>query len=313
MKYARKWNHENIWFVFVLTGLVLFPWLIALATIPSLLNVYLTASKGCLVLIASCGAGWGVGVVLVGVAFRKLGIGLGFAIILGLSALGGSLVPYLAQSRESLSGSQGHLYLLGGVAMIAGIALVSLAGTMRQRTERADGAPASTSQSFAVGLTIAIVAGILSSLLSDGIAFTSSVVDAAKAAGASPVWAPTVVLAPLTTFGSLANLFYCGFMMRRNRSAGLFFQPSILKHWLFGLMMGVSWYGGLAIYGLGEQSVGSVIGWPLFIGAMILSSSAAGFVTGEWRTAGKRATLVLCGGSLTIFAALVVVGIAHGR
>jgi hypothetical protein len=77
--------------------------------------------------------------------------------------------------------------------------------------------------------------------------------------------------------------------------------------------MGAFWYGGLAIYGLGEQRIGSVTGWPLFIGAMIISSSVAGFLTGEWRSAGGRAKLVLCVGSLTIFLALIIVGMAHSR
>jgi hypothetical protein len=44
---------------------------------------------------------------------------------------------------------------------------------------------------------------------------------------------------------------------------------------------------------------------------MILSSSAAGFLTNEWSSAGRSAKLVLCGGSLTIFLALIVVGMAH--
>jgi len=58
---------------------------------------------------------------------------------------------------------------------------------------------------------------------------------------------------------------------------------------------------GLIIYGFGEQKVGSVEGSWLFIGAMILSSSAAGLLAGEWHLAGTRAKLVLCAGSLIIF------------
>ena len=75
--------------------------------------------------------------------------------------------------------------------------------------------------------------------------------------------------------------------------------------------MGACWYGGLAIYGLGEQKIGSVDGWPLFIGAMILSSSVAGFLAGEWKSVGPRGKWILCGGSLLIFLSLIVVGMAH--
>ena len=40
MKYARSWNHENIWLVFAMTGLVAAPWALTLATVPHLSDVY---------------------------------------------------------------------------------------------------------------------------------------------------------------------------------------------------------------------------------------------------------------------------------
>jgi L-rhamnose-H+ transport protein len=312
MKYARKWNHENIWFVFALTGLLVFPWILTAATIPSLREVYRSAAPGSLVLIAACGIGWGVGAALVGVAFRMLGIGLGFAMILGLSALLGSLVPFLMQPPQYSSISRDRLYLLGTCAMLIGIGLVSLAGSIRERADsRENGLLPAGGKRFATGLLVAIVAGILSSLLSDAIAFTSPMVHTARQLGASSVWASNVVLAPVTSAGSLANFVYCAVMMRRNRSARLFWQRSVTSHWLCGIAMGACWYGGLVLYGLGEQKIGSVDGWPIFIGAMILSSSAAGFLTGEWRSVGRGGRLVLCGGSLMIFLALIIVGMAH--
>jgi L-rhamnose-H+ transport protein len=312
MKYAKKWNHENIWFLFVLTGMVIFPWIITLAAVPSLAQVYRAAPWGSLLLIAACGIGWGVGATLVGIAFRMMGIGLGFAIVLGLGALLGSLVPFLLQSPQGISTAPGRLYLLGTLIMLAGIAVVAVAGAMRDRAGRKEGESGTPGQGrFAAGLAVAIAAGVLSSLLSDAIAFTSQMVETARQAGASPVWASNVVLAPATTGGFLANCVYCVHMMRRNHSAKLFRQPGVGNHWLFGIAMGAFWYGGLAVYGFGEQKIGSVNGWPLFIGAMILSSSAAGFLTGEWRAAGRRAKAVLCAGSLLIFSALIVVGMAH--
>jgi L-rhamnose-H+ transport protein len=312
MKYAKKWNHENIWFVFVLTGLLLLPWAVTIATVPSLAEVYRTASPQSLAMIVVFGIGWGIGATLVGIAFRMLGISLGFAIVLGLSALLGSLVPFLMQPAHS--DSQTRIYALGTCVMLLGIVLVAAAGAMRDRANQAAGGPGEPGKKhFVTGLLIAIAAGVLSSFMSFAIAFSSQLVETARHLGASTVWASNVVLAPTTTGGSLANFVYCAVMMRRNRSGKLLWQTSMKSHWVYGIAMGTFWYGGLAIYGLAAQRIGSVEGWLLFIGAMILSSTIAGFLTKEWSSAGRGAKLLLCGGSLTIFLALIVVGMAHNQ
>jgi hypothetical protein len=44
---------------------------------------------------------------------------------------------------------------------------------------------------------------------------------------------------------------------------------------------------------------------------MILSSSAVGLLTGEWEGAERRSKIYLCIGSLVIFAALMVTGMAQ--
>lgn len=310
MKYARKWNHENIWFVFVLVGLLLLPWIVTVTTVPSLAEVYRASSPKSLALIAVFGVGWGLGAALVGIAFQMLGIGLGFAIVLGLSALLGSLVPFLTQ--PSHSNSQAHLYVVGTCVMVLGITLVATAGSMRDRAKQeARGSDQPYKKQFGSGLLIAIAAGVFSSFLSFALAFTPQVVETARQLGASTVWASNVVLAPTTTGGSLANFAYCALMMRRNRSYRLLWESSMKINWLYGGAMGAFWYGGLAIYGQAERRIGSVEGWPLFIGTMILSSSVAGFVTGEWRSAGRGAKLLLGAGSLIIFLALIVVAMAH--
>lgn len=311
MKYARKWQHENIWLVFAVSGLVAMPWIITVSTVPNWLEIYRSSPAGILVVVIVCGVGWGIGATLVGIAFRMLGIGLAFAIILGLSSLLGSLVPFVFQTRQGMEGEQGMLYLISMVLMLAGVGIVSAAGAMRDRDLTSAGAQHREDRRFLAGLAIATAAGVLSSLLSDAIAFSGPVVAMTLKAGVNPVWASNGVLALLTTGGALPNVVYCIYKLRSNKTGSLYFAESTASHWGFGILMGVFWYGGLMLYGLGEQHVGTVTGWPLFIGAMILSSSAAGFLTGEWEGAKGRSKIYLCIGSLVIFAALMVTGTAQ--
>lgn len=311
MKYARKWQHENIWLIFALSGLVVLPWIVTVSTIPNWLQIYRTSPLHLLVIVLVCGAGWGIGAALVGIAFRMLGIGLAFAIILGLSSLLGSLVPFIFQSPQGFASMQGVLYLAGTVVMLAGVVIVSAAGSMRDRDLTANSHTAPGERRFIAGLVIAIVAGVLSSLLSDAIAFTQPVVKVALHAGVAPVWASNIVLVLLTTGGAVANVIYCIYKLRACKTGSLYLAKGSASHWGFGILMGALWYGGLMLYGLGELPVGTITGWPLFIGAMILSSSAAGFLTGEWKGAGPRSKIYLCVGSLVIFAALMITGIAQ--
>ncbi len=311
MKYARKWQHENIWLVFAVSGFVALPWILTSLTIPHWLQIYRSSPATPLAIIILCGLGWGIGATLVGIAFRLLGIGLAFAIILGLSSLFGSLIPFVFQSRETISSTQGILYLASTAVMLVGIVLVSAAGSIRDRDMVVNSTGGRIHRRFLSGLIVAIIAGLFSSLLSDGIAFTQPLADAAQQAGASPVWASNIVLALLTASGAVANVAYCAYKLRRNRSGALYFAESVANHWALGIFMGALWYGGLMLYSLGEQRVGTVTGWTLFIGAMILSSNASGFATGEWKGAQARSKVFLGIGSLIIFAALIITGTAQ--
>ncbi len=312
MKYARKWAHENIWVVFCLTGMVIFPWLLTASAVPSLARVYASDSSGTLLAIVSFGIVWGVGATLTGLGLRMLGIGLGLAIILGLSASVGSLVPLLALTPEKVFSTQGTYYLAGTLVMFTGLALVAVAGLLRERSS--DGAERAGRASFTAGLLVCIAAGVLSSTLNFSYAFGGELIENARRAGASAVWAPNVAAAPATTGGFLANLLYCAHLMRRNGSFSRFRLPGSGGHWLLGVMMGAFWYGGLAAYGMGLSRMGAfgtVAGWPLLMGAIIVSSNAAGLLTGEWRQAGRRAKTYLFAGSAVILAALAVLALAQ--
>jgi len=64
----------------------------------------------------------GIGSALAGLGMNLLGIGLGMAIILGLSASLGFAVPLLILTPQQLHTHQGRMYLLGTAIMLSGIA-----------------------------------------------------------------------------------------------------------------------------------------------------------------------------------------------
>jgi L-rhamnose-H+ transport protein len=220
MKFARGWNHENIWLVFAFSGLVVFPWLLVLATIPHAPGVYQVTSSKAILAIFGFGVLWGVGATLTGVGLKRLGIGLGLSIILGLSASVGSLVPLIVLDPQKLATHDGHLFLLGTVVMLAGVALCARAGILRDAQQRSLSDPQRTrSTSFLSGLAVCICSGLLSASLNFSYAFGGEAIEHARNLGASSAWAANIVAAPATSGGFIANLVFCVYMLRKNSSA----------------------------------------------------------------------------------------------
>ena len=90
-------------------------------------------------LIGTVGFGflWGCGIIGFGIGVTKIGLSLGFSIIISLSALLGSLVPLVAQRPEELIKPGGLIITLGVLICTAGIAACGRAGVLRERVNSA--------------------------------------------------------------------------------------------------------------------------------------------------------------------------------
>ncbi|HEV2489808.1 MAG TPA: hypothetical protein VGT03_08365, partial [Candidatus Acidoferrales bacterium] len=58
-----------------------------------------------------------------------------------------------------------------------------------------------------------------------------------------------------------------------------------------GIVMAALWMGSSAIYGVAAARIGDmgpVLGWPLFMSIIIITSSSWGYLTGEWQGAGRK-------------------------
>jgi L-rhamnose-proton symport protein (RhaT) len=163
MKFARGWSHETSWLIFATTGLVIFPWMLTAATVPHLPSVY--RATPVLLTILGFGLCWGVGATLTGLGVRPLGIGPGLAIILGLCASVGSLIPLLVLTPGKIHTYQGQVCLGGTAIMLVGIAWGARAGYLRERETAAAMQKEDRSGlgSFPTRLMVVTASGLLSS------------------------------------------------------------------------------------------------------------------------------------------------------
>src|SRR5690348_13346048 len=84
MKFVRRWPWENTWLVFSVVSLVILPWTLALAVVNGVGAVYAALPSSAFVAPLAFGAGWGIAQVLFGLSIARLGLALGYAIIVGL-------------------------------------------------------------------------------------------------------------------------------------------------------------------------------------------------------------------------------------
>jgi L-rhamnose-H+ transport protein len=79
------------------------------------------------------------------------------------------------------------------------------------------------------------------------------------------------------------------------------------------MVMGIFYSSGTGLWGISisESMLGSLgpsVGWALFIGMMIISSNISGYVSGEWKSAGRKSMNYLFISVALIISALLLIG-----
>ena len=291
MKLMPGWRWENSWLIFALSGLIVFPWIIGFATVPNLASVYAGASPSTLIKVVLFGLLWGVGSTLFGLGISRVGMALGFAVILGITASFGSLLPLAILHPEQLGATRGLALIAGTAVMVLGLVLLALAGRIREHDL---GASSGMRSGFTIGLVICILSGIFSSMMNFSFVFGDELrlralqSGASNAMAANPIWALTV------TGGFVANFLYCVYLLNKNRTWSVFREGNPPIYWPLGISMGLLWFGGTVFYGMGAASLGSlgaIVGWPIFMTIDIIVALFWGALSGEWKGASRRALI----------------------
>jgi L-rhamnose-H+ transport protein len=311
MKLNKKWQWEHSWFAFSILGVGLVPTLIAMVTIPRLWSTYSSVSTEILLLMALFGAGWGVSLVFFGLSLKRLGLAITFAVSLGTSAAVGALTPLIAQHSERLFTPQGGLILIGVAVILAGVGLCGFAGYRREHEahQEKDIQP----EGYHRGLFFALLSGVLGSMLNLGLAFGGSIQQAAQQHGASIAMMSNAVWLPCLYAGFVPGAVYCYYLMKQKNNVASLNLPGTWYYWPASASMGLLWFGSIILYSISTVKLGvlgPVIGWPLFLGAIVISSTVLGAATGEWSSSGKQPIRIMLYGVGCLVLAMVILGYA---
>lgn len=304
MKYARRWPWEATWLLFSLISLLVLPCALALALVKNLFTIYGSLDAASLLVPVLFGAGWGVAQVLFGLSVARLGMALGYSLIVGLGALLGTLIPLFVSHADIARSRQGAIIFIGVAIMLFGIAVVGWAGGKRERRTAVSG-----KSSYAGALSLAILCGLMAPMLNYAFAFGESISHRAVTLGNSPE-ASGYAIWPIALLGGLVpNLAYSLFLLSRNQTWRSLASGWQTDSWC-GALMAVLWMGAFAIYGVSSTYLGVLgtsAGWALFQIFMIVSANCSGLLTAEWKGApgvakwGMGAGLaMLCGATVLI-------------
>jgi L-rhamnose-H+ transport protein len=307
------WRWENIWLIYSIFGMIVIPWGLAWATLPHLASVYHQTPWPILMRIAIFGLGWGIGSVFFGLGVARVGIALGFGIILGIIAIVGAIIPILVKDPSQLWTPQGHALLAGLALVILGTIFCALAGHQRDKDKQVS-STIGVGSGFLLGFIICILSGIFSPMLNFSFVFGKGLQDRTLAAGAAFSMASYSIWAVALVAGFAANASYCLYLLFKNKTFGVYRHSGApAGYWLLAALMGLLWFGGIAAYGMGATELGSLgpaLGWPLFVATNIITGNVWGAVTGEWTGAGRRSYAYAFGGIAVLVIAIFV--IAHG-
>jgi L-rhamnose-H+ transport protein len=312
MKRLSAWRWENTWLIWSITGLVVFPWLFGFATVPHLIGVLGQASVGALGKVAFFGFAWGIGAVLFGQGIARVGMALGFSIILGISGTFGSLLPMAILHPEQLPTRHGVMLILGTVVMAVGLVLLAIAGQRRER-ERAPGPVGTERSGFLLGLIICILSGLFSSLLNFSFVFGGEISDLSLRAGASPLMAGNGIWALGVSCGFLPNVAYCLYLLNKNHTWGVFGEGGRVPAYTLGAtFMGLLWFSGVMVYGTGAYALGTlggIVGWPVYMSVDIITGVVWGFLAREWKGASRAALGYCLAGIVVLFVAIGIISV----
>jgi L-rhamnose-H+ transport protein len=341
---VRRWSWETYWLAGGFFSWIIAPWVLALLLTNDLKAVLSSASAGTIFWTIFFGLLWGVGGLTFGLTMRFLGLSLGMAVVLGLCAAFGTLIPPIFRGEfmgEVLGTASGRTILLGVTICLIGIVMAGLAGISKERVM----SPAQQKAVIAEfdlkkGLAVATLSGVMSACFAYGLAAGEPIKLLTLKHGTPTLWQGLPVLVVILIGGFTTNFIWCVALNFRNRTGHEYFTrvfrtrdsnntevssvdviPSsaetkaqrhvpMLTNYLLCALAGTTWYFQFFFYTMGETQMGryKFSSWTLHMASIIIFSSLWGLSLREWKGSGTTALRLLFLALFLLVASTVVVG-----
>jgi len=310
-------HFEQYLFIYILTGLVIIPWVVVLLDVPNLLLVIKDVGLKPLLISNLLSVIWGIANVLYLICVIKIGAALTGAILSALGMSVGVTLPMifkgsgLFKNTPDLLSPTGVIILIALFIIIIGLILISVAGFEREKILKINSDKniiVKTSEKFLTGLILAIIAGIFSAGLSLAFVYSQgAIMESVKLQGASETTANFTVWALGILGGALVNIIYAAYLMTRKKTWQLLFIRK--EELIYGPLVGLQFIISIIILGKGMLLLGALgasIGFGIQQSLQVIGNQLVGFIGGEWKGINGKPRKLMYLGLMVILIAVCV-------
>jgi L-rhamnose-H+ transport protein len=232
-KGVKHWAWETYWLAGGFFSWIIAPWILALFLTRDLFAVLGQAPGSALFWAFFFGLLWGVGGLTFGLTMRYLGLSLGMAVVLGLCAAFGTLMPpvFRGQFMTLVVGtSSGRVILFGIFVCLAGITAAGLAGISKERVMSPEQQKAAIQEfDLRKGIGVALLSGVMSACFAYGLTAGDPIKALTLQHGTAKLWQGLPVLVVVLVGGFLTNFIWCLILLTRHQTGNQFFSSQIRR------------------------------------------------------------------------------------
>ena len=219
---VKRWSWETYWLVGGVFSWIIAPWCFGLLFTRDLPAVLAATPGKNLFWCYFFGLLWGVGGLTFGLTMRYLGLSLGMAIVMGLCAAFGTLMPPIFNGQfasQVLGTNSGRVILFGIAVCLAGIAVAGLAGIYKERSMPAEKQQEAIKEfDLRKGFAVAVLSGVMSACFAYGLAAGDPIRALTVQHGTTALWQGLPVLVIVLLGGFTTNFVWTVALNVRNKS-----------------------------------------------------------------------------------------------
>ena len=225
---VKGWAWETFWLAGGFFSWIIAPWFLAGLLTKDIFAVLHEAPTSSLFWACFFGLLWGVGGLTFGLTMRFLGLSLGMAMVLGLCAAFGTLMPPIFSGEfmsHVVGTTSGRVILLGIFVCLVGIAVAGLAGISKERNmSKAEKQAVIKEFDLKKGTGVAILSGVMSACFAYGLAAGDPIKALTLKHGTPVLWQGLPVLIVVLVGGFTTNFIWCLWLNFRNHTGYQYFS-----------------------------------------------------------------------------------------